>query len=86
MVAGERAAPPAAAPHRRVTGIPAPWTPDPGLCGRCRHARRTGNRRGSLFFLCALAAVDARFPKYPRLPVVRCAGFAPGGGAEEAPQ
>jgi hypothetical protein len=33
--------------------------------------------RGSTFWLCGLSASDARFPKYPRLPVVACAGFAP---------
>jgi hypothetical protein len=31
--------------------------------------------RGSEFWRCLLADVDARFVKYPRLPVVRCAGF-----------
>jgi hypothetical protein len=29
--------------------------------------------------LCGRSATDPRFPKYPRLPVVRCAGY------EEAP-
>jgi hypothetical protein len=61
---------------------PAEWVPDPGLCGRCRHVRRTGNRRGSVFFLCGLSEEDPRFPRYPRLPVLRCAGFAPAGAAE----
>jgi mannose-6-phosphate isomerase-like protein (cupin superfamily) len=31
--------------------------------------------RGALFYLCALSAGDPRFPKYPRLPVLRCAGY-----------
>jgi len=31
--------------------------------------------RGSAFYLCGLSATDARFPKYPRLPVLRCAGY-----------
>ena len=31
--------------------------------------------RGSVFYLCELSKVDARFPKYPRLPVLRCAGY-----------
>lgn len=62
---------------------------DPGLCGRCRHARVVGNRRGSRFWMCGLARHDARFPKYPVLPVVRCIGHDPGepmnhSGAEEA--
>jgi hypothetical protein len=46
-----------------------------GLCVRCVHHRVTGNRRGSQFHLCGLAASDARFRKYPRLPVLRCEGF-----------
>ena len=46
-----------------------------GLCLRCVHHRVTGNRRGSQFHLCGLAATDARFRKYPRLPVLLCEGF-----------
>lgn len=51
--------------------------PPPGLCGRCRHARTTGNRRGSVFYMCGLSTTDPRFPKYPALPVLRCSGYAP---------
>ena len=47
-----------------------------GLCAACRHVRITGNVRGSRFYLCQLAETDRRFPKYPRLPVVKCSGFA----------
>jgi hypothetical protein len=50
---------------------------DPGLCGNCLHGRTTGNRRGSTFFLCRLAESDARFPRYPALPVIRCPGHEP---------
>jgi len=46
-----------------------------GLCDRCRHQKLIGNTRGSSFSLCELSKSDPRFPKYPRLPVVRCAGF-----------
>jgi hypothetical protein len=49
--------------------------PPPGLCGRCRHARRVPSDRGRVFYLCGLSAIDSRFPKYPRLPVLRCEGF-----------
>jgi len=35
--------------------------------------------RGSAFYRCARAAEDPRFPKYPRLPVIRCAGYEPAG-------
>jgi hypothetical protein len=57
---------------------------DPGLCGLCRHARVAENRRGSVFWRCDRSRTDPRFPRYPGLPVLRCAGFAPvvpAGGA-----
>jgi hypothetical protein len=38
--------------------------------------------RGSTFWLCALSASDPRFPKYPRLPVLRCPGFVATAGGE----
>jgi hypothetical protein len=50
-----------------------------GLCAACRHARRIESARGSRFWLCARSADDPRFVKYPRLPVLRCPGFAPTG-------
>lgn len=31
--------------------------------------------RGSVFYLCLLSKVDPRFVKYPRLPVLSCAGY-----------
>ncbi len=46
-----------------------------GLCAVCRHARRVRSARDSTFWLCELAAADARFRKYPALPVLRCPGF-----------
>ena len=46
-----------------------------GLCDACRHARRVESRRGSVFLLCRRSATDPRFPRYPPLPVLRCAGF-----------
>jgi hypothetical protein len=50
---------------------------DVGLCARCTHAKVIQSDRGSRFYLCRLSAVDPRFPKYPVLPVVSCAGFVP---------
>jgi len=50
---------------------------DAGLCAECAHARRIASARGSVFILCERSATDPRFPKYPRLPVVRCAGYEP---------
>jgi hypothetical protein len=34
-------------------------------------------RTGSRFFLCQRSAADPAFPRYPRLPVLACRGFAP---------
>ena len=57
------------------------------MCGRCRNARVIASDRGSRFLLCELSRTDARFPRYPRLPVLACGGFAdrgdevPGDGA-----
>jgi hypothetical protein len=39
-------------------------------------------RKGSRFYLCTLSEVDPRFPKYPRIPVVRCIGYVPAPGGE----
>ena len=52
-----------------------------GLCATCRHARVVRSSRGGTFYLCRLAETDARFSRYPRLPVLRCAGYET---AEEA--
>lgn len=54
---------------------------DIGLCERCRHARRVETPR-SLFWMCELSATDARFAKYPRLPVHACAGFESAGPSD----
>jgi hypothetical protein len=48
-----------------------------GLCESCCHAHTVESRRGSRFWLCGLSRTDPRFPKYPRLPVVRCGGYEP---------
>jgi hypothetical protein len=50
--------------------------PDAGLCDRCRHQRLIHNTRGSVFSLCELSKTDPDFPRYPRLPVRSCTGFA----------
>ena len=49
--------------------------PAAGLCGTCRHARAIANDRGSVFVLCGRSRADARYSRYPPLPVVSCAGF-----------
>ena len=55
-----------------------------GLCAVCRHAQVVTSARGSRFYLCRLSATDPRFPRYPPLPVVNCAGFSP--DADRAPE
>ena len=47
-----------------------------GLCGTCHFARVIKSAKGSTFILCNLAKNDARFSKYPRLPVLECSGYA----------
>ena len=47
-----------------------------GLCEHCRHARRIPAAR-STFVLCARGLSDPAYPKYPVLPVRRCAGVEP---------
>lgn len=56
---------------------PPPSRPDwPGLCSTCRHAHRIDTAR-STFWRCRLSETDARFARYPALPVISCAGHAP---------
>lgn len=50
-----------------------------GLCARCRHRIEQRSARGSRFTRCARADSDARFVRYPPLPVRACEGFAPRG-------
>src|SRR5262249_34678691 len=47
-----------------------------GLCISCQHTQAITSGRGSTFVLCALWRSDPRFPKYPRLPVLVCDGYA----------
>ena len=46
-----------------------------GLCATCKNMRRITSDRGSRFYFCELSKTDSRFPKYPRLPVLNCAGY-----------
>jgi hypothetical protein len=47
-----------------------------GLCAACRHARVVPGAN-SRFWLCERSRTDARYPRYPRLPVRRCPGHEP---------
>lgn len=57
---------------------------DPGLCAGCVHGRAIRSDRGSVFWLCRRSATDSRFPRYPSLPVLACAGFEPAPAAPAA--
>ena len=48
-----------------------------GLCDRCAHVQLVTSAKGSTFYLCRLSVSDPRFPRYPPLPVLDCAGFSP---------
>lgn len=52
----------------------------PGLCKRCTHVQVIISARGSRFYLCQLSLTDPAFPRYPRIPVLECSGFAPAPG------
>jgi hypothetical protein len=54
-----------------VTAPPPPL----GLCADCRHAESLASKR-STFLRCRLADTDARFPRYPPLPVLACDGYS----------
>jgi hypothetical protein len=56
-----------------------------GLCDDCVHSRRVRSARGAVFYLCLLHEDDARFAKYPRLPVAQCSGYAVKPPADTGP-
>jgi hypothetical protein len=45
-----------------------------GLCDSCAHQQLVPNTRGSVFSLCLRSRSDERYPRYPRVPVLACAG------------
>jgi hypothetical protein len=51
--------------------------PAAGLCDSCRHQRLVHTTRGSTFSLCERSRSDPAYARYPRLPVLRCAGHEP---------
>lgn len=56
-----------------------------GLCAGCRFARIVRTPR-SAFWLCMRSREDARWPRYPRLPVRECAGHEPLESGEAVPE
>jgi hypothetical protein len=55
-----------------------------GLCAACRFGHAQPGARGAVFWRCRRADHDARFRRYPPLPVRECAGFAPASGGGPA--
>lgn len=51
-----------------------------GLCDTCKHQEEVHNTRGSTFSLCVLSRQDPAYPRYPRLPVLSCPGYAQARG------
>ena len=60
-----------------------PEAGEAGLCASCKHVQLIKSDRGSVFYFCRLSMIDPQFPKYPRLPVLSCAGYE---AEEEQPQ
>jgi hypothetical protein len=57
-------------------------SPEPGLCASCARQQVVRTGRGSVFSLCLRHKTEPeRFAKYPRLPILRCAGYEPPAGA-----
>jgi hypothetical protein len=54
--------------------------PVAGLCDTCALQRKVPNTRGSTFSLCNRSREDPSYPRYPRLPVLDCAGYERRGG------
>jgi hypothetical protein len=46
-----------------------------GLCLNCQYGRRIEAKETTVYFLCERSLTDPIFPKYPRLPVLRCSGY-----------
>jgi hypothetical protein len=47
-----------------------------GLCEDCQYSKIIRSDRGSGFYQCLRSFNDPAFPKYPRLPVLQCSGYA----------
>ena len=54
---------------------PAFQLPPKGLCDHCAFCRVMRSDRGSTFYLCERSFTDPAYAKYPRLPVLNCAGY-----------
>jgi hypothetical protein len=54
-----------------------PATPRFGLCDACAHQKLIDTSRGSTFSMCLRGLEDPDWPKYPRMPVLRCPRYTP---------
>jgi hypothetical protein len=63
--------------------MPRPSNPPAGLCDSCRHQQVVRTTRSS-FSLCRRWKQDDRYPRYPRLPVLRCRGHESREAGDEA--
>jgi hypothetical protein len=57
--------------------------PGAGLCAGCANLKLVGSPGRTTFVLCERARTDARFVRYPRLPVLECPGFEAQARLEE---
>jgi hypothetical protein len=55
--------------------------PPVGLCETCVHRQLVPNTRGSVFYLCGRSRTEPQYERYPRLPVLKCPGYARPAGA-----
>jgi hypothetical protein len=46
-----------------------------GLCSACAHQKLVRSGRGSEFSMCTIGLRDPDWPKYPRMPVLRCSRY-----------
>ena len=46
-----------------------------GMCDSCRHQKLIRTGRGSVFSMCERSKAEPGYPKYPRVPVLACAGY-----------
>jgi hypothetical protein len=54
-----------------------------GLCDTCVHQQIVRNTRGSVFSLCRRSRDEPEFPRYPRIPVLACAGHESHAGGDD---
>ena len=48
------------------------------LCYSCKHKRESGNKRGSIFWMCKISGRIPTISKYPPQPVNACQGYDKG--------